>query len=73
MLDLLRHDLLFTGSRTEIVTMAFFTTLCQAYDYHDMGKYNESQGFAWIQGIREALVAGECDSLGTMVNIRENH
>lgn len=46
MLDLLRRDLLFTGSRTEIATMAFFTTLCQAYGCHDTGKYDESQGFA---------------------------
>jgi hypothetical protein len=53
--------------------MAFFTKLRQAYDHRDTGEYGESHSFEWVQGIRKALVTGEKDGLGTMVNVGGNH
>jgi hypothetical protein len=53
--------------------MAFFESLCQAYDHYGTGEYDGSCVFAWIQGIGVALVMGECDSLTTMVNIGGDH
>jgi len=72
-LDLLRRELLLKGTRTEIAQMAFFWSLHQAYTCHDTGEYEESHVFAWIQGIGTALVTGERDGLGTMVNIGGDH
>lgn len=72
-LDLLCRDLLFQGLRAEIANMAFFEKLYEAYNCCDTGEYDEGWAFAWIRGIGNALVAGECDGLGTMVNIGGNH
>jgi hypothetical protein len=72
-LDLLRRDLLLQGSKVEIAGMAFFTTLRKAYDCCDTGQYSESRAFTWIRGIGTALVMGERDGLGTMVNTGGNH
>jgi hypothetical protein len=72
-LDLLHRNLLLKGSRTEIVNMAFFTELRQAYDHCDTGDYDESHSFEWVRGIGKALVMGEKDGLGTMVNVGGNH
>lgn len=73
MLDLLQRDLLFSGSSIEIANMAFFGTLRKAYEHCDTGKYEDSCSFAWVRGIREALVNGKRDGLGTMVNIGGDH
>jgi hypothetical protein len=73
MLDLLRRDLLFSGSSIEIANMAFFSTLHRAYEHRDTGEYEDSRSFAWVRGIGEALVNGERDGLGTMVNIGGDH
>src|ERR1700679_1158041 len=72
-LDLLRRDLLFQGSRAEIANMAFFKKLCEPYNRRATGEYAESRAFTWIRGIGKALVAGERDGLGTMVNIGGDH
>lgn len=72
-LDLLRRDLLFQGSQAEIANMAFFKKLREAYNCRDTGEYDEGRGFMWIRGIGNALVAGERDGLGTMVNIGGDH
>jgi hypothetical protein len=72
-LNLLCRNLLFQGLRAEIANMAFFEKLCKAYNHHDTGEYDESRAFTWIRAIGKALVAGERDGLGTMVNIEGNH
>jgi hypothetical protein len=72
-LDLLRRDLLLKGSRVEVPGMAFFTTLCEAYNCRNTGEYEESQHFAWIREIGKALVLGDRDGLGTMANIGGDH
>ncbi|KIM89787.1 hypothetical protein PILCRDRAFT_49180, partial [Piloderma croceum F 1598] len=60
-LDLLQRELLLKGSRIEVAGMAFFTTLREAYNCRDTGE------------IGEALVSGDRDGLGTMVNIGGDH
>ncbi|KIM71177.1 hypothetical protein PILCRDRAFT_93993 [Piloderma croceum F 1598] len=61
------------GSSIEIANMAFFSTLCKAYEHCDTGEYEDSHSFAWVRGIGEALVNGKRDGLGTMVNIGGDH
>lgn len=72
-LDLLRRELLLKGSRIEVPGMAFFATLRDACQCRNTGEYEGSRHFAWIRGIGEALVLGERDGLGTMVNIDGDH
>ncbi|KIM80018.1 hypothetical protein PILCRDRAFT_89854 [Piloderma croceum F 1598] len=72
-LNLFQCELLLKGSRIEVARMAFFTTIQEADNCCDTGKYEESQHFAWIRGIGEALVSGDQDGLGTMVNISGDH
>jgi hypothetical protein len=72
-LDLLRRDLLLKGAKIEIAGMAFFTTLRKAYDCRETGEYDESRAFAWIRDIGKALVMGERDGLGMMVNSEGDH
>jgi len=72
-LDFLHCDILLQGSKIEIANMDFFPGLCKAYNQQDTGEYDESCGFAWVHGIGKALVARDCDGLGTMVNIDGDH
>jgi hypothetical protein len=72
-LDLLHHDILLHSSNIKIENMDFFPNLCKAYDRRDTDVYDKSHGFAEVCAIRKALVAGERDGLGTMVNIEGDH
>jgi hypothetical protein len=57
----------------EIPKTAFFTTLHEAYKCCNTGEYEQSQCFAWIRGIGEALALGDCDGLGTIINKGGDH
>ena len=72
-LDLLRRDLLFKGSRVEVAGMAFFVALRDAYNCRNSGEYEGSRHFTWIREIGKALASGDRDGLGTMANINGDH
>jgi hypothetical protein len=57
----------------EIQNLSFFKDLQQAYEQRDTGQYDQSNHFACVRSIAQALKVGERDGLGTMVNIHDDH
>ena len=73
MLDLLRRDLLFKGSKVTIANMTFFKIICDAYACRDTVEYQDSRKFSNTRKLGEELEKGMRDVLGTMVHVEGDH